>query len=140
MHGKVIEEPLVGIRGALPDLVEQPGQVIPSPIGPAIGIMRLVVIMLRARPLLIVAAPKVSGPSPFFRPKHQRRWIDRFHLSGIIKKLVSNLGHCRADGMNVAMTRMPNRVLVIHEVIPDAAVGRDAPAVGQMLQPGLRKR
>ena len=39
--------------------------------------------------------------------------------------------------MHVLVRRVPDAVLVVHEVIAHAAVGGDAPAVGQVLHEGL---
>ena len=123
VDGEIIEQTLVGIRRALAELVEQPGQIIPAAIRRPVGKIRGIVIGVRAGPLLIVTAVEVAGPAPFFRGQSKRSRINRFDLRRIIEKLIANLLHRRAHGMHVPVRRVPDGVLVVHEIIAHAAVG-----------------
>src|ERR1035438_8014345 len=63
MQREVVQQPLSCTRVMLMKLVEQPGHVIPTPIGGAVMVAGI---------LLVVAAVKIAVPTPFFRAKHQR--------------------------------------------------------------------
>ena len=102
--------------------------------------MRRVPIAVGARPLLVVAAIEITAPTPFLRRRYQGVGVHGFDFPGVIEEFVADFLHGRANGVHILVGRKPDAVLVIHEVIAHAAVGGQAPAVGQVLHKGLLKQ
>ena len=127
MKRKNIQQPLAGRLAALLNLAQKPRAEILSAMRLAVGIIRRIVIVVRAGPLLVVTAVKIAGPAPFFRAGDQRVRVNAFDHRRVVAKIGEDLGHRRADGMHVAMRRIPEAPLVVHDVIEQPAVGRGAP-------------
>src|SRR5581483_10440773 len=92
-----------------------------------------------AGPLLIVAAVEIAAPAPFLRAEHQRVAVHGLDHGGVVENFIPNLLHGGSNGVNVLLSRKPNGVFVIHQIIAHAAVGGDAPTIGQVLDvPSLK--
>ena len=135
MKCKNIQQPPACRLAALLNLAQKPRAEILSAMRRAVRIIRRVPIAVRTRPLLIVATVKIAWPAPFFRTGHQSVRVDAFHHRRIVAKIGEYLGHRRADWMHIAMRRIPETPLIVHDVIKQTAVGRVAPLIRQMLHP-----
>ena len=103
MKSENIQQPAAGRLAAQVDLAQKPWPKILSAMGDAVGIMRRVVIVVRAGPLLIVTAVKIARPAPFLRPGDQRIRVNAFDHRRVVAIIGKHLIHGRADGMHVAM-------------------------------------
>src|SRR5690349_12320526 len=74
-----------------------------------------------------------SQPPSLLRPAR----IHGLGLRRVGEDLVTYLRHRRARGMDVAVSPMPDAVLVIEDVVFHAAVRSRAPCRYQVLHPGL---
>ena len=135
MKRKNIQQPLAGRLAALLNLAQKPRAEILSAMRLAVGIIRRIVIVVRAGPLLVVTAVKIAGPAPFFRAGDQRVRVNAFDHRRVVAKIGEDLGHRRADRMHITMRRIPEAPLVVHDIIEQPAVGRRAPLIRQMLHP-----
>ena len=107
------------IRGrsvaALFGLVEKPRRKILVGMRRAVG--KETPAMLRTV-LLVVTAVKKPRPTPFFRSGNQGVGINGFDHRSVVTEFIAHFIHGGADGMDVAMGRMPNAPFVVHEVEP----------------------
>src|SRR3954462_13288533 len=94
---------------------------------------------MRVSVLLIVPAVKIARPTPFLRAEHNGGRVVAFYNAAIVENFIANLLHCGADRMDISMRAVPDAMLVIHKIVPHAAIGRTAPPIGEMTQPRLLK-
>ena len=127
VNGEEVKQPLAGRIVRPAQLVEQPRQIICVPVRRAV---RQIVPAVRAAPLLVVTAVKVTRPTPFLRAYDERVGVDGFHFRAVIENFIADLVHCRAGRMHVPVRRGPEARLVVHDVVAQAAGRGATPAIG----------
>ena len=90
---------------------------------------------VRAAVPLVVAGELRPQPAPFLTEDHERVRIGVLHLSRVRQVLVAHLVHGGARRVHVAMGRVPERRLVVEDVVAHAAVDGEAPPRDEMGDP-----